>query len=398
MIASTAVPFAHPMAHRMDRIGESATLRVSRRAAELRRQGRDIVDLSAGEPDFDSPPAAVQGATEALAAGFTKYTQGTGTPELRGALARRYREHHGAPWGAGDLVVTVGAKAALFELALALFDAGGEVVLPTPAWVSFTEQIAFAGARPVTVPMAPEDGFRIHAEPLLDAVTADTRAILINSPCNPSGGLVGAGDLRRLVEACAERGMVLIADETYERFVWDGAGHASAAALAAEFPDTVIVVSSFSKTWAMTGWRVGWVAGPKAVIRAVAAIQSHATSNPTSFAMSGALAALEGAEEDVTAMVAEYAERRKLVVEGLAALPGFECRPPLGAFYAFPRVVGAFRDGRQGSVALAELLLEEAGVALVPGLAFGADDHLRLSFAASREVLREGLERIGGAL
>jgi aspartate aminotransferase len=381
------------LAARVGRIGESATLRVSRRAAELRARGVEVVDFGAGEPDFPSPAVAVEGARRALAEGFTKYTPSSGTPALRKALAERFAAEHGAPWRAADAVVTVGAKAALFELALALFEAGDEVVLPGPCWVSFPEQIAFAGARPVVVPTEAEDGFRIRAEPLIDAFTERTRAVLVNSPSNPSGGVIGAGDLESLAEACAERGILLVSDETYERFVYEGA-HASVAALAARFPETVVLVGSFSKTYAMTGWRIGYCLGPPAVIAAVADIQSHATSNPTSFAMAGALVALQEAEPDVERMIATYRERRDFLVPRLCELPGVSCQPPGGAFYAFPRVAGAFRPGRENSAAFAEALLEEAAVALVPGAAFGADEHVRISFACSRETLEEGLRRM----
>jgi aspartate aminotransferase len=386
------------LAARASRIGESATLRVARRAAELKARGVPVVDFGAGEPDFPSPPVAVQAAREALANGFTKYTAGSGTPELRQALAASFHRRFGSPWSAGQSVVTVGAKGALFELALALFDEGQEVVLPAPCWVSFEEQIRFAGARPVLVPTAVEDGFRIHADAILAAVTERTRAILVNSPANPTGGVIGADDLRRIAAAAAERGLLLIADETYERFLYDGASHASAAALAAEFPQTVVLVGSFSKTYAMTGWRIGYLLGPAPVVQAVDAIQSHATSNPTSFAMVGALAALLGAEPEVEQMIAEYQARRDLLIPRLNSLPGFRCRPPDGAFYAFPEVAGAYRPGRQGSVDFAEFLLERAQVAVVPGAAFGADDHIRISFACSRATLEEGLARISDLL
>ncbi|HVR10805.1 MAG TPA: aminotransferase class I/II-fold pyridoxal phosphate-dependent enzyme, partial [Thermoanaerobaculia bacterium] len=271
-------------------MGESATLRVARRALELKAKGVSLVDFGAGEPDFASPAVAVQAACQALADGFTRYTAGSGTPELRQALAERARVRYGAPWTARQSVVTVGAKAALFQLALALFEDGQEVVLPAPSWVSFDEQIRFAGARPVPVQTCDEDGFRIHAGPILEAVTARTRAILLNSPCNPTGGVIPAADLREIVAFAAERGLLVISDETYERFVYEQP-HASAAALAAEFPQTVVLVGSFSKTYAMTGWRIGYLMGPPAVVQAVENIQSHATSNPTSFAMVGALAA-----------------------------------------------------------------------------------------------------------
>jgi aspartate aminotransferase len=378
-------------------IGESATLRVARRAAELKAQGVDLVDFGAGEPDFDSPAVAVEAARQALADGFTRYTPGSGTPELRRALAAWTRETYGAPWTAAQSVVTVGAKAALFQLSMALFEPGDDVVLPSPIWVSFEEQIRFAGGRPVLVPTCSSDGFRTHAGAVIDAVTDRTRAILLNSPCNPTGGVVSAGDLREIVRFAAGRGLPVISDETYQRFVYDEP-HASAAALAAEFPDTVVLVGSFSKTYAMTGWRIGYLLGPAAVVRAVENIQSHATSNPTSFAMVGALAALEGAEPEVVKMIAEYRARRELLIPRLNQLPGFECRPPHGAFYAFPRVAAAYRPGRQGSVEFTEYLLEEARVAVVPGAAFGADDHIRISFACSRAALLEGLERMSAAL
>jgi len=392
------IPFAAvKLSKRASSIGESATLRVTRRAAELRARGVSVVDLGAGEPDFPSPPVAVEAARRALAEGFTRYTPGSGLPALREALAESCRQRYGAPWQASQSIITVGGKAALFQLALALFEEGQEVVLPSPCWVSFPEQIQFAGARPVTVPTSGEDGFRIHAGPLLEAVTERTRAILLNSPCNPTGGIVEADDLRRIVAFAAERGLLVISDETYERFVYGGR-HASAASLAAEFPETVAVVGSFSKTYAMTGWRIGYLLGPLEVVKAVENIQSHATSNPTSFAMVGALEALRHAEPEVQVMMAEYQARREMLVPLLNGIPGFRCRPPAGAFYAFPDVSACFRPGREDSVALAEFLLEEVGVAVVPGAAFGAGNHIRLSFACSRATLREGLERIAAAL
>jgi aspartate aminotransferase len=294
--------------------------------------------------------------------------------------------------------VTVGAKGALFELALALFEAGDEVVLPSPYWVSFPEQIAFAGATPVTVPTSAADGFRIHAEPLIERLGDATRAVLVNSPCNPTGGVMEAADLLLLAEACAERGILLISDETYERFHYDGAPHASVAALARDFPETVVLVGSFSKTYAMTGWRLGFVFAPRQVLAAVGDIQSHATSNPTSFAMVGALAALAEAEPEVEAMIAEYQARRDLLIPRLNAIHGVSCRRPPGAFYAFPDVTDLYGDRVIGSVALAEHLLEEARVAVVPGAAFGDDQHIRISFACSRRQLERGVVRMAEAL
>ncbi len=394
LIASVGVK----LSKRVSRIGESATLRVSRLANDLRRAGVSVVDFGAGEPDFPSPPVAVEAARRALAEGFTKYTPGSGIPELRAAVAELYRRDFGAPWTAAQSVITVGGKAALFEVALAVFDDGQEVVLPSPSWVSLPEQIRFAGATPVDVLTTGADGFRIHADAVLAAVTERTRAILLNAPCNPTGGVVSPEDLRRIVEFAASRDLLVISDETYMRFVYGGLPAVSAASLAAEFPETVVVVGSFSKTYAMTGWRVGYLLGPQEVVKAVEVIQSHATSNPTSFSMVGALEALLHAEPSAVEMIAEYAARREMLIPRLNQVPGFVCRPPDGAFYAFPHVAACYRPGRQGSVAFAEFLLDKARVAVVPGAAFGSDDHIRISFACSRETLTEGLERMTAVL
>jgi len=394
LIASVCVK----LSKRVSRIGESATLRVSRLANDLRRAGVSVVDFGAGEPDFPSPPVAVEAARRALAEGFTKYTPGSGIPELRAAVAELYRRDFGAPWTAAQSVITVGGKAALFEVALAVFDDGQEVVLPSPSWVSLPEQIRFAGATPVDVPTTGADGFRIHADAVLAAVTERTRAILLNAPCNPTGGVVSPEDLRRIIEFAASRDLLVISDETYMRFVYGGLPAVSAASLAAEFPETVVVVGSFSKTYAMTGWRVGYLLGPSEVVKAVEVIQSHATSNPTSFAMVGALEALLHAEPSAVEMITEYAARREMLIPRLNQVPGFVCRPPDGAFYAFPHVAACYRPGRQGSVAFSEFLLDKARVAVVPGAAFGSDDHIRISFACSRETLAEGLERMTAVL
>jgi aspartate aminotransferase len=388
---------ARRLAARLDAVQESATLEVARRAAELRAAGVSVSDLSAGEPDFPSPPAAVEAAQRALGEGFTRYTVAAGIPELRQALAARYARL-GAPWTARQAVVTVGAKGALFELALAAFEPGQEVVIPSPCWVSFPEQVRIAGAEPVLVPMSAADGFRLHAAPLIEALGPRTRAVVLNSPCNPTGATMAAGELERLVAAAAERGILVVSDETYDAFVYGGDRHASAASLAARFPDTIALISSFSKTWAMTGWRLGWMLGPDWIVDGVLRVQGHATSNATSFAMVGALAALAEPEEAMAARLAEYQARRDLVVERLARIPGVVCPPPAGAFYAFPDVSACFAAGEAGSLPLARYLLDEARVAVVPGEAFAAPGHLRLSFACSRQVLAEGLDRMADAL
>jgi aspartate aminotransferase len=248
------------------------------------------------------------------------------------------------------------------------------------------------------VPTLAADNFRVDPAAVMERINEKTRAVLLNSPSNPSGALIGEEDLEAIVAGCAERGVLVIADETYERFVYDGVRFPSAAALASRYPETVVLVGSFSKTYAMTGWRIGYLLGPAEITRAVTAIQSHATSNPTSFAMQGALAALEHAEPDVETMIAEYGARRELVMDELSRIPGVSCLPPQGAFYAFPQVKALYREGLADSVEFAEHLLEKARVAVVPGAAFGADEHVRISFACSREDLTEGLGRIRSAV
>lgn len=364
---------------------------VSRRVAELRSQGIEVLDLGAGEPDFPSPETAVKAAQRALDEGRTKYTVLEGTNELRTLLAERY-DGPGAPWSAANVLVTVGAKAALYQLARAFLGPGDEAVVHTPAWVSIPAQVRLAGADAVTVPMAPEDGFAIRAQPLIEAMSQRTRAVIVNTPCNPTGAVASILDLERLASACAERGALLISDETYERFVYDGRRHASVAALAARYPDTVVLVGSFSKSYAMTGWRVGYLLGSAEVVAAAAAVQSHVTSNVTSFAMAGAEAVLAEEPPESAALVAACARRRDLVLQELERVPGVVCPPPAGAFYAFPDVSACLGESCPDSDSLCGRLLDEARVAATPGSAFGWEGHLRLSFACSDEVLAAGLE------
>lgn len=382
------------LSRRAQALHESATLAVSSRAKQLRHDGVDIVDWSAGEPDFSSPEPAVEAASRALQEGKTRYAPVAGLSELRSALATDFSRRLGAPWQPEDFVVTVGAKAALFELALALCDPGVEVIIPHPCWVTFPEQIRLAGASVIEVPARENEGFRVAARDVIRRFSGNTRVVVLNSPSNPTGAVIGEEDLRRIAEECVKADVFLVCDETYERFVYDGRDFASGVSLAREFPDHVILVGSFSKTHAMTGWRIGYMAGPQMVVNAVKRIQSHSTSNATTFAMWGAFAALEGADERVAEMLGEYQARRDLLVEGLRAIPGIECTVPEGAFYAFPNVSALYDSGVSGSTAFAELLLEEARVAVVPGIAFGADGNIRISFACSRDRIQKGLARI----
>jgi len=370
---------------------------VARRAAAMKADGIDVLDFSVGEPDFASPIPAIEAAHRALAAGRTRYAPASGLPVLRQVIAARYRKEYGAPWGAEEALVTVGAKTGLFELALALFEEGDEVVLPTPTWASFAEQVRFASAAVVEVPTRPEEGFAIHAAPLLAACSPLTRAVILNSPCNPTGAVIPPAELSELAAGCAARGVLLIADETYEQLVYD-APPASAAALAAELPETVIVVGSFSKSFAMTGWRVGYLLGPAEVVDAVARIQSHGPAHPATFAMFGALAAWEESQGEVERMRSEYRARRDWLIPRLDSIPGVRCALPAGAFYAFPDISAHFRPDCAGSIAFANWLLDDAHIAVVPGQAFGADHHVRLSFACGRDLLERGCDRLGELL
>lgn len=398
------------LSQRVLRESESATMAVARRASELRAQGVELVDLGAGEPFVDSPQRAVEAAVAALRSGHTRYTAIDGLADLRLGVAEQYQGFH-APWtGREDTLITVGAKAALVQAALALVDPGSEVVLAKPCWRTLASQVALAGGHPVLVAMDPTLGFALRAQPLVDAMTEKTRAVVLNSPCNPTGAVMSADQLRLLVVECERRGIVLVSDETYGAFDYSfleeetegesvaGVRAPSVAELAGEFPDTVLLVSSFSKAFAMTGWRVGFALGPVALIKAMRSVQSHTTSNATSFAMHGALAALrfEGAfqREHLLACAAN----RALVTGALAGCESIHYAPPQGAFYAFPKINLGGVATCSTSAEFARCLLEEHRVVVVPGEAFGAPGHLRISFAARSQTLLDGLGRIVTAL
>ncbi len=384
------------LSKRAEELGASATMQVAARVAQLRAKGRRVVDLGAGEPDFQSPECALEAVRRALADGYTRYSESAGLPALREALAERYRRLWRAPWQGDSCLITVGAKSALFMLAQALVDTASEVVLAAPDWVTFRAQVRFASGRPVAVPRVAEDGFALRAAPLIAAITEATRAVIICSPCNPTGAVCEDEELSRLAAGCAERGVVLIVDETYERFVYDHRRPKSAAAFASDYPNTVVVVGSFSKTFAMTGWRVGYVLGAAPLIAKLIAIQGHMNTHPTSFAMHGALAALVGAGKEIESRRAELERRRDLVLDHLRRLPGVVCSVPPGAFYVFPQVSAT--RGFAGSLELADRILLRAGVALVPGVAFAEDHHLRIAYGAAPEVLEEGLAGLAAAL
>jgi len=384
------------LTERARRIAPSPTIAVMTEARRLQAEGIDVVDLGPGEPDFPTPAPVAEAGLAAIRDGFTRYTPVAGIPELRRAIAESYAARHGVEPKPSEIVVTVGGKQALYQTCLTLFQAGDEVLIPTPCWVSFPEMVKLADAVPVLAPTAASDGHRPTAAALRERWTSATRGVIVCSPANPHGAMIEADELEAIVELAAERGAVVLFDECYEHFVYERP-HVSAAPLFARHPETVVLAGTFSKTFAMTGWRIGWMVAAEPIAKAAAAIQGHATTNVSSIAQKAALAALAPAGmATIPPMIAEYRARRDLVVEALAAIPGIACAPPEGAFYVFPDVSELVaRSGVADSTELCRRWIEEARVAAVPGAAFFQEGHVRLSFATSRERLTAGLERIG---
>jgi aspartate aminotransferase len=388
---------------RAQQIKPSATLAITAQAKQMQSQGIDVIGFGAGEPDFPTPAHAVEAAVEAVRGGDTRYTPVGGTAELRTAICRSIERDYGFSYTPAEVTVSCGAKHSLFNLFLALVDEGDEVIIPSPYWLSYPEQVQFAGATPVFVETREEDGFRLRAETLEAALSARTKAIIVNSPSNPTGGMYRADDLRDVAELVRGRDIFVISDDIYHRLTYDGAAFANILHVAPELRPQTVLINGVSKTYAMTGWRIGYAAGPRELIRVMEDIQSQSTSNPTSFAQKGAVSALLGPQDALQEMVQAFAERRRLLVDALNAIPGVHCLLPEGAFYAFPNVsrlygkktpTGELRD----SLSLTAYLLEEAKVAVIPGGPFGSEDHIRLSYATSSELLREGVRRIAEAV
>ena len=387
-------------ADRVRTMQESPTLAVLNRATSLIAQGIDIVDFGPGEPDFATPRAAAEAGKRAIDLGYTKYTNASGMKAVREAIAARYNRRYGLSLGQEHVIAGSGGKQELFNVALALLHEGDEVIIPVPYWVSFPDQVAFAGATPVFAQTNPDDHFRPRLADIEAVATERTRGVILNSPCNPSGAVIRGSELERIVEWCATRDAFLVFDETYELFVYEGNEHVSAIRWFEQYPETVIVVNSMSKTFAMTGWRLGYAVAHPEIISALGKIQSHSTSNPSTIAQHAAVEALGGAADgDVRRMYDAYCERRAWLVQALNGIAGICCTDPDGAFYVFPDVRAYFgKHGIRDSQTFANFLLDEARVAVVPGSAFGADGYVRLSYATSMERLREGVARIEAAL
>jgi aspartate aminotransferase len=384
---------------RVTAMQESPTLAVLNRAMALSGQGVDVVDFGPGEPDFATPHAVAEAGKRAIDRGFTKYTNASGMKALREAIAERYNRRYGMGLGIESVIAGNGGKQELFNVMLALVSPGDEVVIPSPYWVSFPDQVEFAGGKAVFARTKAEDHFRPTMAAIEAVATERTRGIIINSPNNPTGAVIREAELEKIVEWCVAHDAFLVFDETYELFVYGENEHVSAIRWLQRYPETVVVVNSMSKTFAMTGWRPGYAVAHPEIISALGKIQSHSTSNPSTIAQHAALAALAGVDEDVQRMYDAYRERRGWFVGALNRLPGFRCADPDGAFYVFPDISASFgKAGITDSQSFANYLLEEARVAVVPGAAFGAEGFVRMSYATSMDRLREGVSRIDAAL
>jgi aspartate aminotransferase len=383
-------------AKRLAQVSVSATLKVAAEAERLRRAGFNVVDFSAGEPDFTTPEHVKTAGKDAIDANFTRYTAAAGIPELREAICARYKRDYGIEFTAAEVLLTAGGKQALFNAALALFEEGDEVITHAPYWPTIPEQIKLVGAKPVIVPTRAEDGFAVHAEAMIAAITPCTKGIIINSPCNPTGALVDESTTTAIVKAAKAKGIWVIVDLCYEQLIYEPVPHNLPKVLFDLHRDRTVLAGSASKAYAMTGWRCGWTIAPKELTSAFNIIQGQTTSNITSITQKAALTAISGPQDSVTTMLNEYRTRRDAIHGWLTANPGIKCVKPSGAFYLFPDIRGLFsaESGVTSSADFAQKLLEKEYVVVTPGEAFDAPGYLRISYATSMEQLREGATRM----
>jgi aspartate aminotransferase len=391
------------LASRIALIKPSPTLTIQAKANALKAAGRDIIGFGAGEPDFDTPLNIKEAAIRAIRAGFTKYTPVGGTDELKDAVIGKLQRDNQLTYRRSEIVVSCGAKHSLFNVAQVLFEDGDEVLIPSPYWVSYTDIVYLTGAKPVVIKTHVGDGFKLHPSQLEAAITPRTRAIIINSPSNPAGVCYSRKELEELASVILRKGIMIISDDIYEKIIYDDHPFFTLPSLSDELKRITIVINGVSKSYSMTGWRIGYAAGSEEIVSAITKYQSQNTSNPTSIAQKAAVEALNGPQEGVGMMAREFQKRRDLIVERLTDIPGVTCLKPQGAFYVFPNV--GFYYGRsfgdkviRNSAEMASYLLDEANVALVPGGDFGHDDHIRISYATSMEQIEKGVERIRLAL
>ena len=388
------------VSNRMAAVKPSPTGAVLAIATELRAAGRDIISLGTGEPDFDTPQHIKDAAVAAIAAGQTKYTPIDGTAELKAAIQRKFVRENQLVYEPSEIVVTCGAKQALFNLCLALLGPGDEAIIPAPYWVSYPDMVRLAGATPVVVDAGIEQDFKITAKQLEAAITDRTKLLILNSPSNPTGASYSRSDLEALGSVIERHpGVVTVSDDIYEHIHWGDEPFSSFATACPSLRERIVTTNGVSKAYAMTGWRIGFAAGPRELISAMKTVQSQSTSNPCSVSQAAAVAALDGDQAPVTRMAAAYRERHDFFVSALNEIPGLDCRPGEGTFYAFPKVAGVLeRLGLENDVQLVEMLLKEGDLACVPGAAFGAPDYERFSFACSMETLEESMNRMNRVL
>ena len=380
----------YPIARRAASLSPSLTLVIDSKAKEMKAKGEDVVGFGAGEPDFDTPQHIKDAAAAALAAGFTKYTPSSGIPELRQAIADKFQRENGLTYKPSQIIVSNGGKHSCYNVILATCQEGDEVIIPAPYWLSYPEMVKLAGATPVILETTDQTEFKVTPAQLRAAITAKTRLFVLNSPSNPTGSVYTPDEIKALGDICVEKGVLIMSDEIYEHLTYDGAQVKSVASFSKAHYDHTIIVHGFAKAWSMTGWRLGFLAAPEPIAKAIDAIQSHSTSNPCSFAQKGGVAALTGSQAHLPGWLAEYAKRRTRAWEMLNAMPGVSCVNSKGAFYLFPNIS---KTGLKSADFCARLL-EQEKVAAVPGIAFGADDYIRISYATSLANIEKGLGRM----
>jgi aspartate aminotransferase len=383
----------NPIADRISSISVSSTMKVASDMEKLRAEGVDVVDFGAGEPDFPTPDNIKQAAIRALEQNFTKYTAAGGTAELKQAVCERHALDFGTSYKPPECLISVGGKHVIFNLMQALINPGDEVVIPVPYWVTYKDVVNYAGGKCVFVNTDEDRGFTLTATMIEPCLNARTKLVIVNSPSNPSGAVMDRGEFEKIFQLTSARGIYLMTDECYSKFLYDSEPFSIASLAGAK--ETVLVAGSLSKTYAMTGWRIGFGLVPAPIVSAMTKLQSHSTSNPTSISQKAAVEALRGPQESVGVMLAEYRQRRDFVVKRLRAIPGVKCAEPRGAFYAYPNLgVVLGKNGIESTLQLCDRLLADARVAVVPGEAFGTDRHIRISYATSMHELDRGLERI----
>ena len=385
------------------RMGESSTIAISQKANALRKQGVNVISLAVGEPDFDTPVNIKNKAVESIKDGFTKYTAVDGIDDLKKAICHKFKEENGLDYGPSEVIVSCGAKHSLYNIAQVLFEQDDEVIILAPYWVTYPPQVELAGARAIIIDTSKSDSLMVSRQELEACLTPRTKAIMLNNPCNPSGKVYSEEELGIIAETAIKHNFFIISDDIYEKFVYGNAKHVSVATFSKEVKSRTISVNGVSKAYAMTGWRIGYAAGPEPIIKAMKKVQGQITTNPASISQHAATEALLGPQDDVAQMKAEYQERRDYIVEALNNIDGIDCRMPEGAFYVFPNISELLQKKSGGeiladSVRFCSYILDEAQVALVPGKAFGCDNFVRLSYATDMESIKEAMERIKTAI